>query len=98
MSGPYLPISIDEIRALLQLADDAYAAGLPINPAASYSLQAIVDRASAGHYYDPTPVQHEHTYEYYEETIEYWEETTTMVEYRPHWSVEMGKALWRMVR
>lgn len=98
MNGPCIPVSIDEIHAVLQLADDAYAAGLPINLAASYALQAMADRASAGHYYDPTPMQYEQTYEYYEETIEYWEETTTLVEYQPHWSIGLGKALWRLVR
>lgn len=97
MNGPYLPVAIDEVRALVQLANNAYAAGVPVDPAASYALQAIVDRARAGHYYDPTPIHHEQTYEYYEETVEYWEETT-MAEYRPHWSVELGRALWRIVR
>lgn len=98
MNGPYVPVLVDEIHAILQLVDDAHSAGLLIDPAASYALQAIVDRASAGHCYGPTPMQHQQAYEYYEETIEYWEETTTIVEHHPHWSIGLGKALWRMVR
>lgn len=97
MNDPYVLVSVNEVRALLNLADDASAAGLSIDPAAVFALRALVDRANAGHYYDPISMQFEYTYEYWEETVEYWE-TTTVIEQRPSWGVGLGRALWRMIR
>lgn len=90
MNDPYLPVSLAEVRALIEFANKAHMSGMSIPSDAALALQAVVNRFQAGHYYDPAAIQ----YEYWEE---HWEETTTYVEHRPHWGLTLGKALWRAI-